>query len=48
MGMRFVKRIPPPEEIIAQLPVKEEVKALRDNRVNEIRRFYEMKMTAFY
>jgi len=38
MGMRFVKRIPPPEEIIAQLPVKEEVKALRDNRVNEIKK----------
>jgi len=38
MGMKFVKRIPPPEEIIAQLPVKDEVKALRDNRVNEIKK----------
>lgn len=38
MSMKFVKRIPPAEEIIENLPLSKEVSEIRDQRVAEIKK----------
>lgn len=40
MGMNFIKKIPTAEEIIAQLPLPEQVKEMKKNKDNEIKKIF--------
>jgi len=40
MGMNFIKKIPTAEEIIAQIPLPEHVKQMKQNKDNEIKRIF--------
>jgi len=47
MGIKIVKRLPTPAEIIAELPIAEHFKQLKKNRDEEIRNIFENKDDRF-
>lgn len=47
MGMKFIKKVPTPEEIIAQIPLPETVKEIKNKKIDDIRQVLEHKNDKF-
>jgi 3-deoxy-7-phosphoheptulonate synthase len=47
MGMKFIKKIPTAEEIIAQIPLPKHIEEIKRSRIRSLRKYLPMKINEF-